>query len=99
MHILTLTPFYPTAENDASGCFIAESIGELLRQGVESSVIAVHPFHHSHPGPHPKSPATWMKYFSLPGNLGLSSAGRFLHAALKSRVRQLHAERPISLIH
>jgi teichuronic acid biosynthesis glycosyltransferase TuaC len=100
MHVLTLTPFYPTAEDDASGCFIAESVGELQRQGMESSVIAVHPMHRSHPGPHPKAPpATWKKYFCFPGNPGLSSAGRFLYAALKSHVRQLHAQRPISLIH
>jgi teichuronic acid biosynthesis glycosyltransferase TuaC len=100
MHILTLTPFYPTAEDDASGCFIAESVGELQKQGMESSVIAVHPVHRSHPGPDPKAPpAKWTKYFCLPGNPGLSSAGRFLHAALKSHVRQVHAQRPISLIH
>jgi teichuronic acid biosynthesis glycosyltransferase TuaC len=100
MHILTLTPFYPAAEDDASGCFIAESVGELLRQGITSSVIAVHPMHRPHPGCDPKSPpATWKKYFSLPGNPGLSSAGRFLHAALKSHVRQIHAHQPFSLIH
>jgi teichuronic acid biosynthesis glycosyltransferase TuaC len=100
MHVLTLTPFYPTAEDDASGCFIAESVGELHRQGVEASVIAVHPMHRSHPGPDPTAPpAAWKKYFCLPGNPGLSSAGRFLHAALKSDVRQLHAQRPVSLIH
>jgi teichuronic acid biosynthesis glycosyltransferase TuaC len=100
MHILTLTPFYPTAEDDASGCFIAESVGELQRQGIESSVIVVHPLHRSHPGPDPKAPpASWKKYFCLPGNPGLSSAGRFLHAALKSHVRQVHAQHPISLIH
>jgi teichuronic acid biosynthesis glycosyltransferase TuaC len=100
MHVLTLTPFYPTAADDASGCFIAESVAELQRQGIESSVIAVHPIHHSHPGPDPKAPpATWKKYFCLPGNPGLSSAGQFLHAALKFHVRQLHARHPISLIH
>ena len=100
MHVLTLTPFYPTAEDDASGCFIAESVGELRQQGIESSVIAVQPMHHSHPGPDPKAPpATWKKYFCLPGNPGLSSAGQFLHAALKFHVRQLHARQPISLIH
>jgi teichuronic acid biosynthesis glycosyltransferase TuaC len=100
MHILTLTPFYPTAEDDASGCFIAESVGEAQRQGIESLVIAVHPMHRSHPSCDPKSPsATWKNYFSIPGNPGLSSAGRFLHAALKSQVRQLHARQPISLIH
>jgi len=100
MHVLTLTPFYPTAEDDASGCFIAESVGELERQGIESSVIAVHPMHRSHAGPDPKAPpATWKKYVCLPGNPGLSSAGRFLHAALKSCLRQVHAQQPISLIH
>jgi len=100
MHILTLTPFYPTAADDAAGCFIAESVGELQRQGIRSSVIAAHPTHHSHPSCDPKSPpATWKNYFSIPGNPGLSSAGRFLHAALKSQVRQLHAQQPISLIH
>jgi teichuronic acid biosynthesis glycosyltransferase TuaC len=100
MRVLTLTPFYPTAEDDASGCFIAESVAELQRQGVESSLIAVHPMHHPHAGPHPKAPpATWKKYFCLPGNPGLSSAGQFLHAALKFHVRQLHARHPISLIH
>jgi teichuronic acid biosynthesis glycosyltransferase TuaC len=100
MHILTLTPFYPTAADDASGCFIAESVTELQRQGIESSVIAVHPMHRSHPGPDAKAPpAAWKKYFCLPGNPGLSSAGRFLHAALRSHVRQVHARQPISLIH
>jgi teichuronic acid biosynthesis glycosyltransferase TuaC len=100
MHVLTLTPFYPTAADDASGCFIAESVAELQRQGIESSVIAVHPAHRSHPDPNPKAPpATWKKYFCVPGNPGLSTAGRFLHAALKFHVRQLHAAHPISLIH
>jgi hypothetical protein len=75
MHILTLTPFYPTAEDDASGCFIAESVSEAQRQGIESSVIAVHPMHHPDHRPDPKSPpATWKKYFCLPGNPGLSTA-------------------------
>jgi teichuronic acid biosynthesis glycosyltransferase TuaC len=100
MHILTLTPFYPTAEDDASGCFVAESVRELQQQGMVSSVIAVHPMYRSHSGPDPKAPAaSWKKYFCLPGNPGLSSAGRFLHAALKSRLQQLHAQQPISLIH
>jgi glycosyltransferase involved in cell wall biosynthesis len=100
MHILTLTPFYPTAEDDASGCFIAESVAELQKMGNQLSVIAVQPMHRSHCGPATKaSPAAWKNYFSLPGNLGLSSAGRFLHAALKSHARKLHAQQPLSLIH
>jgi teichuronic acid biosynthesis glycosyltransferase TuaC len=100
MHVLTITPFYPTAADDASGCFIAESVGEVQRPGIESSVIAVHPTHRPHPGPDPNAPAaTWKKYFCLPGNPGLSTAGQFLHATLKFHVRQLHAQHPVSLIH
>jgi glycosyltransferase involved in cell wall biosynthesis len=100
MHVLTLTPFYPTAADDASGCFIAECVGELQRQGIESSVIAVQPMHHPDSRPDPNAPsATWKKYFCLPGNSGLSTAGRFLHAGLKSHVRQVNAQRPISVIH
>jgi glycosyltransferase involved in cell wall biosynthesis len=100
MHLLTLTPFYPNTENDASGCFIAEPVGELERLGVQSSVIAVHPGHRSHPGLDGKSPAaTLHKYFSFPGNPGLSTAGRFLYAGLKSCVKRIHTQRPISLIH
>jgi glycosyltransferase involved in cell wall biosynthesis len=100
MHVLTLAPFCPTAADDSSGCFIAECVGEFQRQGIESSVIAVHPMHHSRPAPDPKAPpATWRKYLCLPGNPGLSSVGQFLHVALKFHARQLHARQPISLIH
>lgn len=100
MHVLTLTPFYPTAADDAAGCFVAESVRELERQGIESSVIAVHPVHRAHPSTATNAPnATWQSYFSFPGNAGLSSAGRFLHSSLKSRVRKLHARQPIDLVH
>jgi len=100
MHVLTLAPFRPTAADDSSGCFIAECVGEFQRQGIEFSVIAVHPMHHSRPASDPKAPSpTWMKYFRLPANPGLSSAGQFLHVALKFHARQLHARQPISLIH
>jgi teichuronic acid biosynthesis glycosyltransferase TuaC len=99
MHVLTLTPFYPNSADDAAGSFVAESVRAVQDRGVDSSVIAVHPLHRSLPGVDSKSPATWKKYFCLPGNAGLSSTGRFLYAALKFHVRQLHTQRPISLIH
>jgi len=100
MHVLTLTPFYPTAADDASGCFIAESVGELQRKGVESSAIVVYPIYRAYPGPDSKAPpAVAKKYVCIPGNAGLSSAGNFLYAALKHEVRRLHSGRPISLIH
>src|SRR4029077_884357 len=43
--------------------------------------------------------ADWIRYPQLPGNLGLSSAGRFLGSVLLSHVRQLHERSPISVIH
>jgi teichuronic acid biosynthesis glycosyltransferase TuaC len=100
MHVLTLTPFYPTTEDNASGCFIAEAVGELERQGVQSSVIAAYPVYRRHSAPDRNAPpAVAQKYFCFPGNAGLSSAGYFLYAAVKSRVRQLHQECPVGVIH
>jgi glycosyltransferase involved in cell wall biosynthesis len=100
MHILTLSPSYPTANDGASSCFRAESVGEVQGQVIESSVMAVYPMHRLHHGFDPKiSPATWKKYFCLPGNPGLSIARRFLHAAVKSHARRIHAQHPVSLIH
>jgi teichuronic acid biosynthesis glycosyltransferase TuaC len=100
MHVLTLTPFYPAAADDAAGCFIAESVSALERREIESSVIAVHPMHRVQTAIAVGAPpATRQSYFSFPGNAGLASAGWFLHAALKHRVRQLHARQPIDLIH
>jgi len=40
-----------------------------------------------------------MRYPQIPGNLGLSSAGRWLYARLRAEVRRLHRERPIDVIH
>ena len=32
LHVLTLTPFYPTDTDDASGCFVAEPLDWLGNQ-------------------------------------------------------------------
>jgi teichuronic acid biosynthesis glycosyltransferase TuaC len=99
MHVLTITPFYPSAADDASGCFVAEANRELEKQGVQCSVIATHPVYHARLEPHAEFPATWVRYFSFPGNAGLFTAGRSLHLALRRDVARLHGERPVSLIH
>ncbi len=100
MHVLTLTPFYPTPTDDACGCFIAESVAETARRGIESSVIAVHPAHRGSTGVHSMAPpATSWKYFSIPGNAGLSTAGSLLYTSLKSELRRLHALKPYGIIH
>jgi len=43
--------------------------------------------------------ATWIRYPSIPGGIGLASAGAFLYATLISKIRKLHRSQPIDLIH
>ena len=99
LHILTLTPFFPSVDNGVSGCFIKEPIDQLAHLGVASRVIAASPIHHPRKEPSPSAPAKWMRYPQLPGTLGLSSAGWLLFARLLVEVPRLHREKPIDVIH
>ena len=99
LHVLTLTPFFPSQENDVNGCFIKEPLDSLVQQGVASSVIAATPIHHGRRWPHAAAPATWVRYPQLPGYLGLPGAGPLLYARLLPVVSRLHRERPVNLIH
>jgi teichuronic acid biosynthesis glycosyltransferase TuaC len=98
-HVLTLTPFFPSLENEVNGCFIKEPLDFLTRLDITSSVIAVSPIHHPRRRPNPAAPATWVRYPQLPGYLGLPGAGRLLYARLLPVVSRLQRERPITLIH
>jgi glycosyltransferase involved in cell wall biosynthesis len=40
-----------------------------------------------------------VRYPRVPGNFGLSGAGKFLYARLLGRIRQLHSVKPIDVIH
>jgi teichuronic acid biosynthesis glycosyltransferase TuaC len=99
LHVLTLTPFYPSEDNEVSGCFVAEPLQRVCAQGVTCSVIAVNSIYHSAKKSSWQFPAEWLGYFQLPGIFGLSSAGRFLAAALMNKVRHLHSREPVHLIH
>src|SRR5271157_2608972 len=99
LHVLTLTPFFPSDQNEVSGCFVAEPIEQLKQFGVESSVIAVSPIHHPRKQPTSSAAAEWVRYLQVPGNLGLSSAGKLLYARLLRRIRELHGVKPIDVIH
>ncbi len=100
MQVLTLTPFYPTASDDAAGCFTAEPLPALQELGISSHVIAVQPFYRASTRPNATAyPATWVRYPSLPGGVGLSSAGALLYSNLISRVRAIHKHQPFDLIH
>lgn len=99
LHVLTLTPFYPSDENEVSGCFVAETLRQLESYRVVSSVIAVDSIYHASRNASRESPAQWIRYPQLPGNFGLSSAGMFLGAVLVRRARELHKHSPIHVIH
>jgi len=99
LHVLTLTPFFPSDQNEVSGCFIAEPIEQLKQFGVNSSVIAASPIYYSRKQPSSSAAAEWVRYPQVPGNLGLSSAGKLLYARLLRRIRELHGVKPIDVIH
>ena len=98
MRVLTLTPFYPSASDDAWGCFVAEPLDALKNFDVESYVIAVEPFYRSRSTPNGHR-AHWVRYATLPGSLGLASSGSFLYWRILSTVSKLHSARPFDLIH
>jgi len=98
LHVLTLTPFFPSTEEPTKGCFIAEPLRHLKQYGVVSTVIAVQSLYTSRNRPNPSEPARWVRYPQLPGNFGLSSAGGLLYARLVRSVRRLHREQPFDVI-
>jgi teichuronic acid biosynthesis glycosyltransferase TuaC len=100
LHVLTLTPFYPVLNDDAQGCFVAEPLRWLEQLGVLNTVIAVRPFYYGRArASNSAIRARWSHFFSLPGGLGLPTAGAFLYAGLLTQVRALHRSKPISIIH
>jgi teichuronic acid biosynthesis glycosyltransferase TuaC len=100
LHVLTLTPFYPVAGDDAQGCFVAEPLSWLEKLGVTSTVRAARPFYRGGATLNGSPvPAQWVRYFSLPGGWGLSSSGAFLFASLLPEIRRLHNLQPVHVIH
>jgi glycosyltransferase involved in cell wall biosynthesis len=100
LQVLTLTPFYPSAHDDVGGCFVAEPLGWLAKVGIVNGVLAVQPFYRERlRQAESPVPSRWLRYFSLPGGFGLSTAGAFLFARIVGRVRELKRSGQIDLIH
>ena len=100
VRILTITPFYPTAQDDGAGCFVSEPLVWTGRIGVENHVLAVQPFYRGSVEPGSSTTkAIWTRYPALPGAVGLPTAGIFLFARVLTTVRCLHEGWPIDLIH
>jgi teichuronic acid biosynthesis glycosyltransferase TuaC len=100
IHVLTVTPFYPSERDDAGGCFVAEPLEWLAKASVVNTVFAVQPFYREmvRARDSDKS-AQWLRYFSLPGGIGLPTAGAFLFARIVGLVRELKRTQRIDLIH
>jgi len=100
LHVVTLTPFYPTNHDDVSGCFVYEPLPWLSKLGIEHTVLAVQPFYRGRfESASLAVPAQWIRYFALPGGFGLPTAGAFLFAHCVGKLRALHRARRIDLIH
>ena len=101
LHVLTLTPFYPTAGDDAAGCFVAEPLSFLPQLGIRNSVIAARPYYRGGRMTANRSlhPAIWVRYAAPPGMTGLAVSGRALYLSIRSEVRRQHAAQPLHLIH
>jgi teichuronic acid biosynthesis glycosyltransferase TuaC len=100
LRVLTLTPFFPSAEDDSSGSFVAEPLTWTARFGIENQVIAVRPFYRSriHAADCGIS-SQWKGYFSVPGNLGLGLAGDFVTSSISRIVQRMHHVSQFDLIH
>jgi glycosyltransferase involved in cell wall biosynthesis len=97
---VTLTPFYPSDHDDASGCFVYEPLLSLDKTGIENTVFAVQPFYRDTSSSKSlRIPAQWIRYFALPRGFGLPTAGAFVFAHCIGKLRELNRARPIHLIH
>jgi teichuronic acid biosynthesis glycosyltransferase TuaC len=100
LHVLTLTPFYPSCNDDASGRFVSEPLAWLAKVGVQNTVFAVQPLYRGrHRANNSAVSAVWLRHFALPGAFGIPMAGAFVFARIVGRVRALHGLEPIDLIH
>jgi teichuronic acid biosynthesis glycosyltransferase TuaC len=100
LQVLSLTPFFPSDRDDASGCFISEPLDLLAKAGIHNTVFAVQPAYRPRLRARASVvPVHWLRYWALPGGMGLPSAGAFLFARIVARVRELNRVQPIDLIH
>jgi len=100
LHVLTLTPFYPSENDDVFGCFIAEQVEALAQAGMVNTVFALQPFYRKKVRPRSGGvEARWLRYFSWPGGVGLPTAGAFVFARMVSQLRELQRLQKIDLIH
>jgi glycosyltransferase involved in cell wall biosynthesis len=100
IHVLTLTPFYPSESDEADGTFVAAPLEHLSAFKVDSTVIAAKPRSWGTFTTSDRVPkAIWVRHPQLPGRAAYGSWGLLLYARLAYLVSRLHREHQIDLIH
>jgi glycosyltransferase involved in cell wall biosynthesis len=100
LHVLTLTPFYPSDDDDAQGCFISEPLCTMRELEITNTVLAVRPFYRGRARPSASAPSAQRKpYLSFPGGVGLPISGASLFASIFYAVQRIHRRYSIDLIH
>ena len=100
VHVLTLTPFYPSSGDEARGCFVAEPLPWTERLGIKNTVFAAQPLYRGRFKVADSAPPAYsIRFLSLPSGFGLASSGAFLFARLLRKIRELHRKNPIAMIH
>jgi teichuronic acid biosynthesis glycosyltransferase TuaC len=100
IHVLTLTPFYPSDHDEIEGSFVAEPLEGISEFNISSTVISAKPsafgtFKDREHGP----TAIRIRHPQVPGKSAYASWGVLLYARVARLVRRLHRDRHIDLIH
>ena len=100
IHVLTLTPFYPSDRDEIEGSFVAEPLAGISEFNISSTVISAKPgafgtFKDREQGP----TAIRIRHPQLSGKSAYASWGLLLYLRLARLVRHLHRARHIDLIH
>src|SRR5450755_1793169 len=100
LRLLTLTQFYPSGQDNTTGCSVEEPLAALAEAGMVNTVFAVRPGLRGEIQARESGVrAEWLRYLSLPGGFGLPTAGAFLFARIVGRVRELHRSQQVNLVH
>ena len=99
LHLLTITPFFPSVQNKTDGCFIAEPLNFVANYGVRNTVMAVSPWHRRGGRSVSEAASQFVQYPCIPSNAGLPTAGYFLFRRLQPLIRTLHRRQKIDLMH
>src|SRR6202162_690585 len=100
LRLLTLTQFYPSGQDNTTGCSVEAPLAALAEAGLVNTVFAVRPGLRGEIQARESGVrAEWFRYLSLPGGFGLPTAGAFLFARILGKVRELQRSQRLDLIH